>query len=388
MKFFSYLLVAAASFCLALYLVNVTSENKGAYDFTAENPIPVQEQSTKFTTYYEQLDDFQKSLYNVTLKAVETADPEVKITNIDVASFQKALMQVGRAVQYDHPEYFWFTGGFSYSYTEFDDVGTVKLKPSYYSYVSGFFKTENKLKELQKEVTKVAELAKKSSSNDYERVLFVHDYLIQNAVYDHAALDEYYKADKSPSCEYVFAAYGCLVNGKTVCSGFAKAFQLIMHELGYDCTYVVGDAGEAHGWNCIYLDGEGYFVDVTWDNADFEEGEVPLYNYAFITSEMLEETHTIEMPFEKPVCTATKYNYFNQRGYYLEEYDKSNFKEVLEKQKDGKAAYVRFGSRSALGDAIDAVSISSNYKKYDGMETVYRITYNEKLHTLTFLKEQ
>ena len=87
MKFFSYLLVAVASFCLALYLVNVTSENKGAYDFTAENPIPVQEQSTKFTTYYEQLDDFQKSLYNVTLKAVEIADPEVKITNIDVASF-------------------------------------------------------------------------------------------------------------------------------------------------------------------------------------------------------------------------------------------------------------------------------------------------------------
>ena len=388
MKFISYLFVAALSFGLAIFLVNGNIDLGSDFDFSQEVPENIQEESTEFTTYYKQLDDFQKSLYNVTLEAVKACNTEVKITNIDVSAFQKSMSRVGKAVQYDHPEYFWFTGGFSYSYTEFEDVGTVKLKPIYYSYVSGFFKTENKLEELQKEVARVAQLAKNHSSDDYERILFVHDYLIENAVYDHDALAEYYKADKSPSCEYIFAAYGCLVNGKTVCSGFAKAFQLIMHELGYDCTYVVGDAGEAHGWNCIYLNGEGYFIDVTWDNADFEQGEIPLYNYAFITSEMLEETHSIEMPFEKPVCTATEYNYFNKNGYYLEKYDKNDLKEVLEKQKDGKAAYVRFATRSALGDAIDVISVSSAYKKYDGMEKVYRVTYNEKLHTLTFLKEQ
>lgn len=388
MKFISYLFVAAISFCLALFLVHADLLDVSDYDFSSENLIPTQEESTEFTTYYEQLDDFQKSLYNVTLEAVTVADTEIKIKNVDISAFQKSLAQVGKAVQYDHPEFFWFTGGFSYSYTEFDDVGTVKLKPTYYSYVSGFFKPESKLDELQKEVTMVAELAKQYSSDDYQRILFVHDYLIQNAVYDHDGLDEYYKADRSPSCEYIFAAYGCLVNGKTVCSGFAKAFQLIMYELGYDCTYVVGDAGEAHGWNCVFLNGEGYFIDVTWDNADFEKGEVPLYNYAFITSEMLEETHTITMPFEKPVCTATEYNYFHRNGYYLETYDRKELKEVLEKQKDGKAAYVRFGSRSALGEAVDAISVSSDYKKYDGMDRVYKITYNEKLHTLTFLKEQ
>ena len=388
MKFLSYLFVAIISFSLALYLVDYKLENVGAYDFSSENPIPAHEESTEFTTYYNQLSDFEKSLYNISLEAVKIADSEVKIKNIDVSAFQKSLLTVGKALQYDHPEYFWFTGGFSYTYTEFSDVGTVKLKPIYYSYVSSFFKTEDKLKELQNEVTRVAELAKQYSSDDYERILFVHDYLIKNAIYDHDALDEYYKADKSPSCEYIFAAYGCLLNGKTVCSGFAKAFQLIMYELGFDCTYVVGDAGEAHGWNCIYLDGEGYFIDVTWDNADFEKGEVPLYNYAFITSEMLEETHSITMPFEKPVCTETKYNFFHKKGYYSEKYDKNELKAILEMQKDANAAYVRFGSRSALGDAVNNISTSSAYKKYDGMDKVYKITYNEKLHTLTFLKEQ
>ena len=120
-----------------------------------------------------------------------------------------------------------------------------------------FFDEEEKLNDLKKAIKNVAALAQQYSNDDYERIIFVHDYLIKNAIYDHDALNEYEKASHSPSCEYIFSSYGCLVNGKTVCSGYAKAFQLIMREMGYDSTYVVGDAGERHGWNCVYLDGEG-----------------------------------------------------------------------------------------------------------------------------------
>ncbi len=388
MKFFSYLIVAVISFCLAIFVFNHLGGNGASFDFSSQEPAPVQQQSTSYTTYYDQLSDFQKALYNATLNTVAKADEEVKLTKIDVEAFQKSAADVYLAIQYDHPEYFWFTGGYSYTYTRFEDVGTISVKPLYYSYVSDFFNAEEKLEQLQKEVKSVAELAKKHSSDDYERILFVHDYLVQNAIYDHDALDEYYKANKSPSCEYIFAAYGCLVNGKTVCSGFAKAFQLIMIELGYDCTYVVGDAGEAHGWNCIYLGGEGYFIDVTWDNSDHEKGEVPLYNYAFITSEMLEKTHTVEMPFETPVCTATEYDFFLKKGYYLEKYDFDAIKEILQKQKGNKGVYIQFGSRAALGDAVRVFSKSAILKTIDGMEKVYYITYNEAHHTLSFFLEQ
>ena len=386
MKFFSYMIVAVISFCLAIFAVNNFSDGT-SFDFSSQEPVPTQQESTSFTTYYDQLTDFEKALYNATLSAVQNADKEFKLTNVDIEAFQKSTGTVGRAVQYDHPEYFWFTGGYSYSFTRFQDVGTVKVEPIYYSYVSDFFKAGSKQSQLEKAVKEVAEKAKKHSTDDYERILFVHDYLVEHAIYDHDGLKEYYTANKSPSCEYIFAAYGCLVNGKTVCSGFAKAFQLIMHEMGYDCTYVVGEAGEAHGWNCIYLDGEGYFIDVTWDNADFEKGEVPLYNYAFITSETLEKTHTVDMPFETPVCTATEYDFFLRKGYYLEKYNHNAVKEILEKQKDNKGAYIQFGSRAELGKAVKAFS-SKAYKKSLGLENAYYVTYNEDHHTLSILLEQ
>lgn len=57
-------------------------------------------------------------------------------------------------------------------------------------------------------------------------------------------------------------------NTKVVCEGYSKAFQYLCDMSGIECYTVSGDAGGAHMWNIVVLDGENYLVDVTWCDGD------------------------------------------------------------------------------------------------------------------------
>ena len=82
----------------------------------------------------------------------------------------------------------------------------------------------------------------------------MHDYLTNTIQYVSGSL-------------YNQSAYSAIVNGKTVCAGYAHAFQYCMQKLGIPAAYIVGYAkGEAHAWNILCLDGEYYGMDVTWDD--------------------------------------------------------------------------------------------------------------------------
>ena len=54
---------------------------------------------------------------------------------------------------------------------------------------------------------------------------------------------------------------------KSVCAGYARAFQLIMQKLKIPTYYVLGFAKEDHAWNIVKLNGRYYNVDLTWDDT-------------------------------------------------------------------------------------------------------------------------
>ncbi len=386
MKFLSYVFVAIIAFVAAIFITNGDFDKSSEYDFSNTDNTSVEYQEpTEYTTYYSQLNDFQKSIYDALLEPVKNMEESVTFSNVDYGEFKKNCFTATKALQYDHPELFWFTSGYTQktSRSRFDEKSQIVIEPMYYSYATGFFDSEKKSEELQNAVSNVADLARKHSSNGYDQIMFVHDYLVKNAIYDHDALNEYYKTSRSPSCEYIFSAYGCLVEGKTVCSGYAKAFQLVVRELGYDCLYVVGDAGEAHGWNCVYLDGEGYYVDVTWDDPDMEK-EIPLYDYAFITSEMLSKTHTVDAEFEEPVCVSDDYNYFRYYGYYLDKYSYSAAAEILENQSHKGYAFIQFGSMEETEDAYRELVSNRGYRTISGIKNFNETYLNDQHYIIGF----
>lgn len=140
---------------------------------------------------------------------------------------------------------------------------------------------------------------------DYEKEIAVHDYIINNCVYDYENLV------KGTLPEEAYTPYGVLVQGKGVCSGYAAAMKLMMDTLGIECRIVSGKGdGENHAWNIIKIGGSYYHLDVTWDDPVLQDGSSTLsYSYFNITDREAAVRHSWDMR-ETPGCTATEYNYY------------------------------------------------------------------------------
>lgn len=97
----------------------------------------------------------------------------------------------------------------------------------------------------------------KSEMTNVEKLLALHDYLVFHCTYDYGN----YLNGTIPSVSY--SAYGALVNKTAVCNGYALAMADLIKHIGLS-GYVV--ASSNHAWNLVYVDGNWYHIDTTWDD--------------------------------------------------------------------------------------------------------------------------
>lgn len=120
-----------------------------------------------------------------------------------------------------------------------------------------------------------------SCSSVFERVQAIHDYVISHCSYSFGTDD-------------IRNLYGCLVDGRCVCEGYARTFQYVCSLYGIDVICVSGDGDngsgkpEGHMWNYVRMnDGKWYCMDVTWDDPltrDGDSGKV-FYDYFLVGTE-------------------------------------------------------------------------------------------------------
>ena len=134
-----------------------------------------------------------------------------------------------------------------------------------------------------------------SLGSSYEKERYIHDSLIDRISYNLGA-------------EMNQSAYSALVNGQTVCAGYARAFQYLLQQLGIPCYYCTGYAGENHAWNIVSLEDGYYNVDTTWD--DTEGGK---YDYFNKTDDDYADTHIRqELAVYLPPCNGQMYRNLEQ----------------------------------------------------------------------------
>ena len=218
---------------------------------------------TTYYPYYGYLSDDAKSLYkqiyaNV-LKHETSFVPVVEITVSEV-------INVINAVYHDHPELFWMESGYTYKYTEENVCVHVNL-----NFNETIDDIENTTKKFEQKANEIIDVAS-GLLNDYEKEKYVYHALIDSVEYDEAA-----KLHQSP--------YSALVYGKSVCAGYARAYQYIMLRLGIPTYYCTGET-EGHAWNIVKLDNGYYNVDVS--RADVKNSPERYFNR---TDEELRETH-------------------------------------------------------------------------------------------------
>lgn len=206
----------------------------------------------EFYPYYAMLQPSMQQLYKQIY--ANAKDFTLSFTPVVAASVGQ-VKNVFEAVCNDHPELFWLEMGYSCKYM---------LSGSCVEIVLNYNDTLNSFQSSQRQFEQAAEAVlsgARALESDLAKERYVHDALMQITSYNvQAGMNQ--------------SAYSALVNGESVCAGYAKAFQYIMQQLGIPCYYCTGTAGEDHAWNIVKLGNTYYNVDVTWDDT-----EPATYNY-------------------------------------------------------------------------------------------------------------
>ncbi len=119
-----------------------------------------------------------------------------------------------------------------------------------------------------------------AGATDFDKVLYLHDYLVQNYAYDYEGL----------SGTPIRDAYNFFKTGRGVCQAYMLAMIALCDAVGIPSLPVISDEME-HAWNLVKLDGEWYHIDVTWDDAGGEQSAVypsyVSYRYFLLSSKAL-----------------------------------------------------------------------------------------------------
>ena len=112
-----------------------------------------------------------------------------------------------------------------------------------------------------------------SNLDDRSKIKAIHDYLVTTVSYDESVLS----LDLSVYQQHpAFSSYGALFNQSAVCSGYARAFMLLAHQLNIP-TMMISSQEILHAWNLVYVDGDWLYLDVTWN--DLSDNNTIAYTY-------------------------------------------------------------------------------------------------------------
>ncbi len=269
---------------------------------------------------FGKLSDEEQQVYLEILEALIDFRENVRLSSCDT----ELISRVFQCVLNDHPEIFYVEG---YSYTEYTLGDLLKKITFTGSYSFGPEEVSQKQKQIDDYVNQCL-AGMPEDADEYEKVKYVYEYLIHHTDYDAAAKD-------SQNICSVF------LERKSVCQGYAKATQYLLNRAGVFATLVLGQVvgGEGHAWNLVRIDGEYYYVDTTWGDASYQAvggstypiEKIPTINYDYlgVTTEQLEQTHTMDNVVEMPLCTAIEANYYVREGTYFTEWDEDKIEKIF-----------------------------------------------------------
>ncbi len=255
---------------------------------------------------YEHLSDEEKRLYEEVYGVLRTFGSGRLLSTTDPDQLKKVFS----CVMLDHPEIFYVTGYSLTKYTRNNVIEDIAFSGKY-----TMSREEAEAAAAEVESVALSCIFNAPSDDEYEKVKYVYEWLIHRCDY---VLD----AENNQNILSVF------LTTDTVCQGYAKAAQYLLNKMGVFCILCEGEAmgREAHVWNIVRIDGEYYYLDVTWGDASYtfneSDPEAPTppeinYEYMNVPYTEIAGTHLIQETVTLPVCNSMRDNYYVREGIYF-----------------------------------------------------------------------
>lgn len=280
------------------------------------------EQSYLFGNQLEEEAQYFYLKFLENLKEPTEKEVALSLEGKNISSLSGSINDALGALFQDFPEYQWLKLGngsksSSYQATYINGVmSKLVFFPaisSEYTSVSAIVKEQQKVEET---VEKLFSSMPSTYTTRYERIKYIHDYLVKTVTYD-----------TSQKNSKIHSAAGALLNQLSVCEGYAKAFKLACEKIGVPCQLVVS---RSHMWNQVQMEnGEWYLVDVTFDDpimngtSNYKDGKNLTYNY-FLKGSRSMEGSTDHITSGNIIIGGTDFSY---ETLAVKDYDKSKAKE-------------------------------------------------------------
>lgn len=290
--------------------------------------------------YYEHLpEELHEAYRELYVRIMRGEDSGSLMSSVTVDDFWKAYY----AVLSDHPEIFWVG-----TRAQVEESGLTGKVVSYSFDITVPAEARRSMREQLEAAADACINQISPEASVYQKIKFVYEYLIDTVEYNAG----------SPDSQNIQSA---LLYNSSVCAGYSKSFQYILGRMEIFCTYITGKirGGGDHGWNMVRIDGNYYYVDVTWGDPVFanqveqSDGNVTNYNYLCCTEEELFKTHIPDASIELPPCTSDDYNYYKLTGSYYETFDYDTVYNALMNSvwSDQSSIVLKFGSSDAYETA-------------------------------------
>lgn len=162
---------------------------------------------------------------------------------------------------------------------------------------------ESTINILNKKIDTVYNELITDNMTDYDKIKIIHDYIIDNSVYDEQRANNLYNEYQGEFSSNI--ATGPLLQGHGICSGYTDAMKLFLDKMNIP-NYKI--SSENHIWNLVYIDNKWLHLDLTWDDPVINNGEISTidHTYFLIDTNKLLNIEKTEHNFDENIFIEAK----------------------------------------------------------------------------------
>ena len=278
--------------------------------------------------FYQDLSTEDQNTYQRIYYAVREHIEKIPLEDTNIENIKKLYVNVLD----DHPEFYYVNGQFQY----IKERDIIHIIPEYDYSMEQVNSYEQQITEHTK-----AFLDKASNASEYEKAKMIYEYIVENVEYQ-----ENSKIDQN--------IISSLIEGKSVCAGYARAYQYLANQLGLEATYITGVAqetiqttnkGEGHAWVMIKMNDDYYYCDPTWGDVIEDGMKHTCYGYFMMNSDDMLACYKPDGQYEE--TTQDQLNYFKNEKTYMDSYDESVLNRAVQqgKRNQTRVAEIKCGNQ-------------------------------------------
>lgn len=211
------------------------------------------------------------------------------------------IKKIYNDVLMDHPEIFYVNSSFRYIVKNHD----IQIIPQYLFDQKEVKKYNQQIDHITQNMIQKTNQAK----TGIDKMKIIYDELIETVSYQGGKNDQ--------------NILSALLDQKSVCAGYAKAYQYLLLKAGIKCTYMTGTTiqnHDSHAWVMVYLNDDYYYSDPTWGDIEDKTIKHHCYGCFLMNSEDMLRCYQPDDGYEK--TKTNQLNYYQNIGCYMDGYDR------------------------------------------------------------------